>query len=91
MDRLSLLRKQIDEIDFQILDLLSKRFKIVKEIWKYKLEHWIQPLQPQRWQQVLEKVKSKAAELWLDENFVEDIWNRFHKYSLEIEENKSKL
>jgi len=59
---LELYRKQIDEIDVQIIDLLAKRFEVVKKVGEYKKERNIPPLQPERWQQVLQTRKNLAKE-----------------------------
>ena len=53
-------RKQIDEIDEQIIKLLASRLEIVKKVWEWKKENNMQPLQPSRWQQVLESRKQLA-------------------------------
>lgn len=78
-------RDQIDTIDSEMIYLLSRRVEIVKQIWLLKKDMWIQPLQPARWQQVLDNLKSDAKEQGVNENFIEDIWNRIHKESLDLE------
>jgi chorismate mutase len=80
-------RKEIDDIDYQIIELLAKRFKIVKEIWQYKKENGLAPLQPSRWNQVLKTRKEFAKKFWISEKFIEDIWNRIHDEALNIESN----
>ena len=78
-------RDQIDTIDSEMIYLLSRRVEIVKQIWLLKKDMWIQPLQPARWQQVLDNLKLDAKEHGVNENFIEDIWNRIHKESLDLE------
>ena len=79
-------RNQIDSIDDQLIELLAKRFEVVKQVGAYKKEHHLPPLQPGRWQEVLEKRTQKAEEFALDSEFVVDVWNRIHEYALELEE-----
>lgn len=79
-------RQEIDLIDSEIINLLAKRMNIVKRIWKYKKEKWINILQEGRWNDVLKSRKKIATELGLKEEFIEDIWNRIHDYALNIEE-----
>lgn len=78
-------RKEIDEIDSQLITLLQKRFEVVKKVGIYKKEHNLKPLQPARWQEVLDSKKLMAKNIWLDEKFVEDVWNRIHENSLNLE------
>ncbi|MDD2917267.1 MAG: chorismate mutase [Candidatus Gracilibacteria bacterium] len=79
-------RNQIDQIDDQLIELLAKRFEVVKQVGIYKKEHNLPPLQPGRWQEVLDKRTRKAGEFGLDATFVVDVWNRIHEYALELEE-----
>lgn len=78
-------RSQIDTLDKELLYLLSRRFTIVNEIWKIKKEEKITPLQEGRWNQLLSENIEVWEELWLKKGIIEDIWNRIHKESLEIE------
>jgi len=82
---LELYRKQIDEIDTQIIDLLAKRFEIVKKVGEYKKERNIPPLQPERWQQVLQTRKNLAKEKWLNPELIEKFWNLIHEEALKLE------
>jgi len=81
-------RHQIDEIDTKIIDLLAKRFEIVKKIWKYKKEKNIPTLQHKRWQKVLKTRKQLAKQKWINTELIENIWNLIHKEALLIENNK---
>ena len=78
-------RDQIDTIDSEVIYLLSRRFEIVKQIWILKKELDMAPLQPERWLEVLNNLKDDAKEHWVNENLIEDIWNRIHKESLNLE------
>jgi chorismate mutase len=80
-------RNKIDNIDNQIIELLAKRFEIVKQVGHYKKEHHLPPLQPGRWQEVLEDKIQKAQKYNIDKNCIVDIWNRIHEAALEIEKN----
>lgn len=85
MEELTKYREQIDLIDNQIIDLLSKRFLVVKQVWDFKKLNNIQPLQQNRWEEVLKTRKLKASKLNLDQNFIENIWEQIHKYALSLE------
>jgi chorismate mutase-like protein len=81
-------RNHIDQIDDQLIELLAKRFEIVKQVGAYKKECDLAPLQPGRWQEVLAKRLQKAEEFGLDSEFVVDVWNRIHEYALRLEEKE---
>jgi len=84
-DLLKNFREQIDSLDREILYLLFRRFTIVNEIWKIKKQLNMSALQQDRWKEVLENKIEVWKEYWLNKEFIEDIWNRIHKESLEIE------
>ena len=42
-------RKEIDKLDQELIEVLSKRFEVVEKVWEYKKEHDITPLQKWSW------------------------------------------
>jgi isochorismate pyruvate lyase len=67
------IRKQIDSIDSDIIDLLSKRAGLVSAAGKLKKdEKGVRD--PKRVEQVIEKVKAKALSAGLDPEIAEDIY-----------------
>ena len=84
---LDILRQNIDSIDLEILELIKKRFEIVLDVWKFKLENNVPPLQQKRWKQVLDDKLTKAKEMWLDKMMIEEIWNSIHNWALRLEKS----
>ncbi len=78
-------REQIDTLDKELLYLFSRRFEIVKQVWILKKENNIAVLQKDRWEQLLNENIEVAKELWVEEKFVREVWERIHKEALEIE------
>jgi len=78
-------RAQIDTLDKEIIYLLSRRFKIVNEIWILKKENNIPALQESRWNELLNENIEVWNELEVSEDLIRDIWERIHKESLNIE------
>ncbi len=81
-ENLSELRRQIDEIDEQLLELLAKRMRISKEIGVYKKEHNMPILQSPRYSEILEKRSVMGAELELSTDFVKEILQEIHEESV---------
>ncbi|GHV47159.1 cytochrome c4 [Bacteroidia bacterium] len=81
-ENLSELRRQIDNIDEQILEFLAKRMRISREIGVYKKEHNMPVLQALRYGEILEKrsVMGEAMELSVD--FVGEILKEIHEESV---------
>ncbi len=79
------LRQEIDEVDEQILKNIARRFEVVAKISKLKKVTKQTPLQKNRWEQLLEKIKELAVKEGLSKKFIEEIWNLIHKESLRLQ------
>lgn len=86
-NRLNKLRTKIDLLDGKLLDILSKRTQVVREIGQIKKEKKLASLDKKRWKEVLESNVKKAADLGLSKDFITKIFNLIHKYS-RIEQEK---
>lgn len=85
MPQLQNYRESIDQIDAQIIELIAKRFEVVKKVWEYKKKNNLPLFQPERWQQVLSSKKELAKQYWINPDFIEKIWNEIHDYALYLE------
>ena len=84
-NKLENLRKEIDKIDSEIIQLLAKRFEIVKQIGVFKKENKLDVIDNRRFQKVLEKVANIAEKQGISKDFINDIYNIIHEYSCELE------
>ena len=85
MTKLINYRKELDILDKKLIEILSERFEIVKKVWEYKKENNMQILQVGRWEEVLNSRKKIGKEMWIKEEFIENIFNEIHDYSIELE------
>jgi chorismate mutase/8-oxo-dGTP pyrophosphatase MutT (NUDIX family) len=85
-DDLELIRKEIDQTDNQILELLARRFNLVAQIAKHKIKNNLPILNAKRWHSLLKSRIQKAYTLGIDGKFVEEIWHKIHQYSRQKEE-----
>src|SRR5690606_17264221 len=75
-------RQQINKIDDEVIQLLSKRMKLADEIGHYKKDHDITILQTKRWDEVLERVSHMGMQLGLSKEFVIHYFNAIHMESI---------
>lgn len=61
MAELNKYRKEIDEIDQQLVSLLEKRFNVVEQVNDYKKENGLAVLDSNREQQVLAKIAAQVT------------------------------
>ncbi len=77
------LRKQIDELDGALLELLSKRMRVSREIGTYKKEHDMPILQTGRYEEILDRRTNDAVVMKMDEKFVKTILKAIHEESVQ--------
>ena len=76
------LRKQIDTIDNQLMDLLSKRMRVCREIGQYKKEHNMTVLQTGRYSEILDKRGAQGALCGMSADFVKQVYEHIHEESV---------
>lgn len=81
-ENLSELRKQIDECDNQIIEILSKRMRIAREIGVYKKEHNMTILQATRYSEILEKRGAQGSLCGIGSECVKKIFEAIHEESV---------
>lgn len=76
------LRKQIDECDNALLELLTKRMRISREIGTYKKEHNLTIVQTARYTEILDKRGAQGSLCGMNPTFVRDIFELIHEESI---------
>lgn len=79
---ISALRKQIDDLDNQLMELLSKRMRVCHEIGHYKKEHNMTVLQTSRYNEILNKRGAQGSLCGMDPNFIKTIFEAVHEESV---------
>ena len=79
---IKLLRQQIDKIDNELMDLLSKRMRVCREIGQYKKEHNMQVLQTGRYNEILDKRGVQGALTGMSPEFVKQVFEHIHEESV---------
>ena len=81
-NEISLIREQIDMLDYQIIDILNKRLGLVSDISKLKKENNVCSFQPTRWKNILKSRLSYSKKYNLSEIFIEKILKLIHEESI---------
>jgi len=81
-ESLSELRKQIDELDDQLVELLSKRMRVSREIGTFKKEHNMQVLQASRYSEILDGRIKQAEKFGIDGDCMQKILEAIHEESV---------
>lgn len=86
------LRQSIDRLDNELLDVLSRRMAVCRDIGRYKKEHSMAVVQTSRFDDILNSRAEQGAELGMATDFVRTVLSAIHEESvrqqIEILESK---
>jgi|GEM_PF-87148 len=80
------LRHAVDEIDADIVELLSRRMEVVRQIGQIKRENQISTLQPSRWNEVLVSRTNAAGKKGLSAEFISQVYQIIHEEAIRLQE-----
>jgi chorismate mutase len=76
------MRQQINQLDDELLQILSQRMKVADKIGQYKKENNITILQTNRWNAILERAFAKGEKLGLSKEFITKYFDAVHMESI---------
>ena len=81
-ESISQLRKQIDELDNSLMDLLTKRMRISREIAEYKKQHNMTVVQTTRYSEILDKRAAQGVLCGMNPDFIKKVYEAIHSESV---------
>jgi chorismate mutase len=81
-ESLTSLRRQIDELDNSLLELLARRMRVSREIGQYKKEHNMPILQSQRYDEIIQNRVAQALQMGMDTEFMKTVLVAIHEESV---------
>jgi chorismate mutase len=79
---LEYLRQTADNIDAEIIDLLSKRMEISALMGDIKRQNNITAYQPDRWREILDTRCEQGYKVSLDKQYIASLWQIIHDESI---------
>ena len=76
------MRHEIDEIDNALIETLSKRMRISREIGAYKREHDMTVVQTNRYTEILYKRGAQGVLCGMSADFVKAVFESIHEESV---------
>jgi chorismate mutase len=76
------LRRQIDNVDNELIELLNKRMRISREIGQYKKEHRLPVVQVGRLDEIMNSRVSAAKEMGMSPDFMKVVLQAIHEESV---------
>lgn len=86
MEILKPYRRKIDELDAQIIDMLRRRYGVIREVGHLKAKHGIPATIPERVEEVQQHALRHAREKGLDEDFIGRLYKQLIQHSCDLEE-----
>ncbi|HEU5161682.1 MAG TPA: chorismate mutase [Thermoanaerobaculia bacterium] len=84
-DVLGTLRREIDQLDEEIVQKLAARMKIAEKIGHYKRENNVTILQVNRWEEIVRTRGAIGRAMGLDEGFLRDMLRLIHHESIQVQ------
>ncbi len=81
-ENITALRKQIDEIDNSIIEMLAKRMRVSREIGQYKKEHDMTILQTARYTEILDRRAAQGFHMGIAPECIHKIFEAIHEESV---------
>ena len=81
-ESLTELRSQIDKLDDELLELLTRRMRVSRDIGQYKKEHNMTIVQTNRYNEILDKRGAQAALCGMSADFAAQIFEHIHEESV---------
>lgn len=81
-ESLEALRRQIDEIDNALIEMLAKRMRLSREIGQYKREHGMTVVQTGRYSEILDKRGAQGVLCGMSGDFMKGIFEAIHEESV---------
>ena len=77
-----MLRRQIDEIDNSLIEQLSKRMRISREIGQFKREHGMAVVQTGRYSEIIDKRGAQGVLCGMSSEFMKTVFEAIHEESV---------
>ncbi|GAA5039522.1 cytochrome c4 [Marivirga lumbricoides] len=84
-NKLDQIRDEIDETDKELLEVLARRFELVKKVGNYKKEKNVAIFQLERWNAILKNRPEWGEKLQLNPDFVKTLYQSVHDESIRIQ------
>jgi len=85
IDGLEEIRKKIDSVDREILEILRTRISLVEQACEYKRENNVTIFQVERWNEIFRTRGSWASKMNLNDEFITEIYKLIHIESVRRE------
>ncbi len=83
--QLELLRSEIDEVDYRLINNLMERMQIVEKLGEYKRENNITILQLKRWNQMLSHRLEMGESVGVKREFLMKLFQLVHREAIQIQ------
>ena len=80
-----LLRKEIDDLDTELVQLLRNRQDKIEEIGRLKFKENLAIYQKERWLDILDKAINNSRENQVNQKFIEQLFRLLHQESLKLQ------
>lgn len=81
-ESLALLRREIDRIDTELLEVLNRRMRVCRQIGRYKKEHSMPVVQARRYGDIMNSRVKSAVDMHMGAEFMRTVLSAVHEESV---------
>ena len=81
-ENLAMLRREIDRIDNELLEVLNRRMRVCREIGRYKKEHSMPVVQAKRYGDIMNDRVKAAVDMHMGAEFMRTVLSAVHEESV---------
>ncbi len=85
MERIGVIRREIDAVDNNIIQLLKRRFMLAKKAGEYKKKNGLKKIDRKREEEILQKITRHAKSIGLDSKSAGEIFRVIIKEGRKIQ------
>jgi chorismate mutase len=85
LNQLEALREKIDNIDLELIELLSTRSKLIEKIGEYKKDNNVTVFQLERWNEIISTRPEWGQQANLARDFIRELYKSIHDESIRIQ------
>jgi chorismate mutase len=83
LNQLKVYRKELDQLDQNLIELLATRMQIAEQIGKLKQDKNVTILQSDRWNQIMDNMISSGTQRGLSTEFIDKLFKAIHLESIQ--------
>ena len=81
-ESLGMMRREIDRLDNELLEVLNRRMAVCRDVGRYKLEHRMPVVQTSRYKDIISSRMDSGEKMGMSPDFIRNVFTAVHEESV---------